>query len=241
MKVTLADLSNCGEARGVVVVIDVLRAFTTAAFAFAAGAAEILPVATVDEALRLRAAGRADLAMGEVDGLPVADFDLSNSPAALVGARLDGARIAFRTTHGTQGVDRSAKAAQLLVGSFVVARATVGAVLDLAPRSVTLVITGSGADAGAEDRACADYLAALLHGQAPNPEPYLQRAASSWTARRFLDPAQAGFPPADLPLCLDLDRFPLVMRLSAHNGVRVIRTVGRLTPAQYGNHEGAGP
>ena len=39
---------------GVVVVIDVLRAFTTAAFAFAAGAREIVLVSTVDEALALR-------------------------------------------------------------------------------------------------------------------------------------------------------------------------------------------
>lgn len=223
MEVTFADLSSCARARGTVVVIDVLRAFTTAAFAFAAGAAEILPVGTVAQALRLRASGRADLAMGEVGGLPVAGFDLSNSPAALEDRRLDGARLAFRTTHGTQGVERSAGAQQILVASFVVAAATARAVLDARPQAVTLVSTGTGPDAGAEDRACADYLAALLAGGTPDPEPFLARARSSATAAKFLDLSQPGFPAEDLPLCVALDRFALAMTVTRRDGLSVLR------------------
>jgi 2-phosphosulfolactate phosphatase len=44
-------LAGAREATGVVVVIDVMRAFTTAAYAFAAGIREIELVATVEEAL----------------------------------------------------------------------------------------------------------------------------------------------------------------------------------------------
>jgi 2-phosphosulfolactate phosphatase len=232
--VTVADLDARVQADGSVVVIDVLRAFTTSAFAFAAGAATILPVASVDEALRLRAEGHADMAMGEVGGAPVAGFDLSNSPAGLDGLRLDGARLAFRTTHGTQGVVRAMAVpthppptarTTVFVASFVVAGATARAVVRGEPAAVTLLVTGSGRDRADEDRACADYLAALLAGDAPDPKPYLARARSSATAAKFGDPAYPQYPPADLPLCMDLDRFDFAMRVTDEGGRRVVRAV----------------
>ena len=65
---------------GVVVAVDVLRAFTTAAYAFAAGAASIWLVGTVDEALTLGRALPGSLVMGEVHGRRPPGFDLSNSP-----------------------------------------------------------------------------------------------------------------------------------------------------------------
>jgi 2-phosphosulfolactate phosphatase len=54
MQIQQASLETCSSATDTVVVIDVIRAFTTAAFAFAAGARDIIPVSTVDEALALR-------------------------------------------------------------------------------------------------------------------------------------------------------------------------------------------
>jgi len=60
---TVLGWRNAGEATGHVVVIDVLRAFTTAAYAFAAGIEEIELVATPEEAL-----ARPGFRMGEVDG-----------------------------------------------------------------------------------------------------------------------------------------------------------------------------
>jgi hypothetical protein len=46
-------IDGARDASGVVVVIDVMRAFTTAAFAFAAGASEIDLVATVEVPMAL--------------------------------------------------------------------------------------------------------------------------------------------------------------------------------------------
>ena len=64
-----------------VVVIDVLRAFTTAAWAFELGVERIVLTDDLDEALRLKAHLPKALAMK--DGEPEPGFDLTNSPAQL--------------------------------------------------------------------------------------------------------------------------------------------------------------
>jgi hypothetical protein len=57
----LNRLDPATRARDAVVVIDVLRSFSTAAYAFAAGASTIYPVETISAAFRLqRAARRSD-------------------------------------------------------------------------------------------------------------------------------------------------------------------------------------
>lgn len=88
LKFQQATLQTCGEARGVVVIIDVLRAFSTAAYALANGAVEISLVGTVEEAFELRAGLPGALIMGEVLGLPVLGFDFSNSPTRPCGISL---------------------------------------------------------------------------------------------------------------------------------------------------------
>src|SRR5690349_20082319 len=104
VRIERATNDTCGDATGAVVAIDVLRAFTTAAFAFAAGAREILLVSTVAEALALRERFPGSFIMGEVDGLPVDGFDFSNSPGDQLGRDFGGARFIQRTSAGTQGV-----------------------------------------------------------------------------------------------------------------------------------------
>ena len=67
---------------GGVVVVDVIRAFSTAAYAFGSGALEISLVGSVDEALAFKAENPTTLAMGEDRGLRPDAFDFPNSPAA---------------------------------------------------------------------------------------------------------------------------------------------------------------
>lgn len=234
MKIDRAGLDACSQADGVVVVIDVLRAFSTSAYAFAAGADEILPVATVAEAFELRRRFPGALLMGEVDGLKIDGFDFGNSPDDFAGNELNGRRMIQRTGHGTQGLVLSRSAAHLYAASFVCARATVEAVLRLQPTRVTFVITGAGISPGGaaftqgdEDAACADYLEALLRGEAPDPAPYLERVIQAPTANKFHDPEQVDFSPADLDRCTRLDRFGFAMPVVRAGGLLVM---SRQTP-----------
>ncbi|MFV0307372.1 MAG: 2-phosphosulfolactate phosphatase, partial [Desertimonas sp.] len=95
---------EAAEVRGPVVVIDTIRAFTTAAYAFGAGARRIVLVDSVDDALRFKADHPGTLAMGEDHGLRPEGFDLPNSPAMAAAADLDGRTIVQRTSAGTRGV-----------------------------------------------------------------------------------------------------------------------------------------
>src|SRR5437868_10180287 len=73
-------LKGATRATGSVAVIDVFRAFTTAAVALANGASRIVMVRTVEEALVLRAAGIGEVCMGEVRGRAPDGFNFGNSP-----------------------------------------------------------------------------------------------------------------------------------------------------------------
>lgn len=227
MRVDRATNDTCGDATGAVVVIDVLRAFTTAAFAFAAGAREIVLVSGVDEALALRERMPGALVMGEVGGLPVDGFDFSNSPGDIVGRDLTGKRLIQRTSAGTQGVVRSLNADTLLAASFVVAGATARFLRRHAPACVTFVVTGIYPPErdGDEDAACADYIAALLRDEAPDPAPYLQRVRDSFPGRFFSDPAQPEFPAEDLEQATTLDRFDFALLVERRDGLLVMRPV----------------
>lgn len=105
-KFTYCDLEGAPGVRGPAVVIDVLRAFTTAAWALGAGAKRVLLVATVEEALDLGRSIPGSRVMGEVGGAPPAGFHFGNSPPTLARGDVGGRTLIHRTTAGTQGVLR---------------------------------------------------------------------------------------------------------------------------------------
>jgi 2-phosphosulfolactate phosphatase len=97
-------LEGARQAAGAVAIIDVFRAFTTAAVAFANGASRIVMVGSVEEALSLRDSGVVQVCMGEVSGRAPAGFDFGNSPFEIQDVDFGGKAIAQRTSAGTQGI-----------------------------------------------------------------------------------------------------------------------------------------
>jgi len=230
MKFKRVPLETCSDATGTVVVIDVLRAFSCAAFAFAAGAKEIMLVQETADAFALKQKMPGVYLMGEIDGYPIEGFDFGNSPSALINLDLSGYRLIQRTSRGTQGVVRSTQAEMILTGSFCCARATADFILNHAPDSVTFVITGLGENGlGDEDLACADYLEALLQGHQPDPEPFLRRVIESVVGQLFLNPSYPQLPADDLPCCMDLDRFGFAMPVRRENGLLVMKPAWQTT------------
>ena len=226
MNFRYTNLETCQSATGLVVVIDVIRAFTNAAFAFSRGAKEIYPVSTVEEALKFKTEVPNSLACGEVGGIPPEGFDFGNSPTQTKTLDLSGCVIVQRTGAGTQGIVRSIHADVMLAASLVIANATVTHIRTLRPDYVTFVITGQlSDDRGDEDLACAEYFEALLRGQEPDPAPYIDRVYKSRDALFHLDPNLPEFPASDLDYCTKIDAFDFVMPITKENGRPAIRTL----------------
>ena len=73
-------LEGADQATGAVAIIDVFRAFTTAAVVLANGASRIVMVGGVERAMALRTAGVGQFCLGEVGGIAPPGFDFGNSP-----------------------------------------------------------------------------------------------------------------------------------------------------------------
>lgn len=209
--------SEAHLAEGAVVVVDVLRAFTTAAAAFAAGASRIVLVATSDEALELKVAHPGWLAMGEVSGRWVGGFDLSNSPVQALERDLSGATIVQRTGAGTQAVIASTGAERLWCTGLVTASATARAVAASGLGVPDYVLSGVLPEHGmtGED----DLLTARLVERARRGEPLAAArtaaaVAGSEEAAHTLSLGPEHTPPGDIELCVDVDRWDFAMEAS---------------------------
>jgi len=223
MKFHYTNLDTCHTATGVVIVVDVLRAFSTAAYAFSRGAEKVILVGDVDEAISLKSQIADSKAMGEVRGLPPEGFDFGNSPTQIREQNLSGITIIQRTGAGTQGAVRCKNAEVLLAASFVVADSTVKYVRSLAPDDVTFVITGETYSGGDEDFACAEYLESLLKGQSVDTSAFTQRVYDCKDAVEHLDPNRPEFPATDLEFCTHIDAFNFAMPITKENDLLVMR------------------
>jgi 2-phosphosulfolactate phosphatase len=104
------------EAPSVAVVVDVMRAFTVAAWALAQGAEKIVLAESLDEALALKARHQDWVALK--DGAPAPGFDTVNSPGMVRSVDLGGRTVVQKTTAGTVGALAVKEASLVLCASF---------------------------------------------------------------------------------------------------------------------------
>lgn len=230
MRITRAvGIDGARAATGVVVVIDVIRAFSVSAYALAGGARECLLVPTVDQARELAAVVPDAVVSAEVDGLPVPGIAISNSPTQITSADLRGRALVQRTSAGTPVIDAVGAGHDIFAASLVVARATAQACLLRDPDSVTLIASGDFP----EDHACALYIESLIDGspRAASVDDLLQPLYASERYRRLATGDWPGFPSTDLALALMPDRFDFAM--PATRDARCVRLVAE-PPAGQG-------
>src|SRR2546428_8880164 len=96
-------LDGAAAANGAAVIIDVLRAATTVAYAIAGGVARVVLVDSAERARELRSSTFTHaLLAGEGDGAKNPDFDFDNSPTQIEAAHLRGKDLILPTSSGTQ-------------------------------------------------------------------------------------------------------------------------------------------
>ncbi len=219
--VQVTGAEGARDAGGVVVVIDVLRSFTVSAYALAGGARECLLVATVEEARRLAEQNPEAIVSAEENALPVPGIAISNSPTQIEAANLRGRVVIQRSSAGTPVLGAVRSSEGIFAGSFVVAKATAQACLLRRPGTVTLVASADFP----EDHACARYIEAVLNGEQLDIEPMLQPLKESERYRKVMAGLWPGFPPTDVALSLEVDRFDFAMPATRHDHYIALRAV----------------
>ncbi len=158
---------NLGDT--VCVVFDIFRATSTVVTALANGAAGIIPVAEIPEAIALRRQSPGFLLAGERDGFRIRadltggiDFDLGNSPREFTPAKVQGRTIVLSTTNGSRALRACAHAKSVLVGSFLNLNATAQYLQQQSVTNLLLVCSGTHDQSSYEDVLGAGALTDLL-------------------------------------------------------------------------------
>ncbi len=230
MEVTLHSLiEGVHCARGLVVVVDVYRAFTCTPLLYAMGIVEDILVSTPEEAFRLRDQDPDLLLVGEVEGKPIQGFDLGNSPSQILrlgSSFFEGKRVVQRTSSGVQGALAALEVAdEVLVGSYTLARATARYILSRRPPRVSIVAMGwSLRIIAPEDEWCARYIAHLLGASPYDHHQALREILFHGTTQKFLRGQRSYFPPEDPVLCLQRDIFDFALGVRREeNRVKVFK------------------
>ncbi|MCR4877169.1 MAG: 2-phosphosulfolactate phosphatase [Clostridiales bacterium] len=216
MKIQILELiEGARQARGLTVIIDVLRAFSLECYLYDYGAALVRPVGSVEDAFSLRDRFPGSLLIGERRGKMVDGFDFGNTPGGIRPENVAGKLIFHTTSAGTQGIINASGAERILTGSLVNARAVAEYIRKENPEEVSLVCMGNnGTRRAPEDVLCAEYIRSMLEG---NPLPDLQERIQDLPthgAEHFFRPdTQDVFPEGDFWLCMKNDRFPFVLRI----------------------------
>jgi 2-phosphosulfolactate phosphatase len=217
------DLDGVG---GAVVAVDVIRAFSTAAYALDAGAEAIWLVAEAEEAVALAASIPGALVMGEVGGRRADGFHLSNSPVHASQADVAGRTIVHRTSAGTQGVVAATGAERLFAASLVCASATARAVEACGLGAPAYVITGrfpDKPDGGEDDLLTAHLIERARLGEPLDAEATAIAVARSRESSKTLRLGGEHVHPDDIAYATDVDRFDFAMEVERVDGGLRIR------------------
>jgi 2-phosphosulfolactate phosphatase len=103
----------------IVVIIDVFRATSTMAAVLHHGAHAILPVADVDECIRLGREIPNSITAGERDGKVAPGLQYGNSPLEYPREFIEGKTMVLTTTNGTRLLHQCHAAEQIITGSFL--------------------------------------------------------------------------------------------------------------------------
>lgn len=223
---TVDFVAGAQAARGLVVVIDVFRAFSVAAYAFARGAARSIPVADVDRAFELKRQHPDALLLGERFAKPLPGFDCGNSPTELERFDVQGRTLIHTTHSGTQGLANTTHADETIAGALVNCAAIVRYIRNRNPTSVTLVRMGQEArERCDEDDLCAELIGARLRGESPDISQVQERLRSALSAKKFFDPDCTWAPERDFDLCTQIDVFDFVLRLDRTQSPAVLQRI----------------
>ena len=209
----LQQLEGAKQAKGIAVIIDVFRAFTTECFFIANGAKQLFAVGEQNIAYTLKKQHPDYILAGERNEIMLEGFDYGNSPANIEHIDFTGKTVVHTTSAGTQGIANACYADEILTGSFVNALAISKYIKKKNVSVVSLFFMGKAAlSPTEEDTYCAEYIKSLLLGE---NYPLQQKlcALRHLEGERFFNPQnQIQCPQRDFYLATTPNQFDFVLR-----------------------------
>ena len=207
-------IEGARAARGLTVIIDVFRAMTVEAYVLHNGAADLLPVGSLEEAYAYREAHPGTILIGERGGKKCPGFDFGNSPSAVKHVDFTGKTVVHTTSAGTQGIANAVGADEMLTGSLVNAKAVADYIRNSGAEVVSLVCMGlEGLEPTAEDTLCAEYIKSLVEGKPMDLADGIAECKRT-SGAKFFDPANREvFPEEDFHLSVEADKFDFVLHV----------------------------
>lgn len=219
-------LDGAKDARGLTVIIDVFRAFSTACFIFNGGAEKVYPVGDIQLAYQLKKENPDFILLGERNEQKPPGFDFGNSPAHILTADLQGKTIVHTTSSGTQGIANATRASEIITGSFVNAGAIIRYIQQKQPKTVSLVCMGYACEYPTdEDTLCAEFIKNELENRSGNFSEMVEKIRLGSGARFFEENKQSWSPRADFDLCLDLNMFDFVLKVEREGELNYLRKI----------------
>ena len=219
-------LDGAKNSRGLTVIIDVFRAFSTACYAFDGGINRIFPVGDLNSAFLMKKQNPEYILVGERNEQKPEGFDFGNSPSQLLKGDLNGKTMVHTTSSGTQGIANATHADEILTGSFVNARAIINYIRVKKPNEVSLVCMGYSCQYPTdEDTLLAEYIKNELEGKPNDFQAMVEQIRKGDGARFFAPEKQEWAPAEDFDLCLSLNRFDFVLKVEMQDGVNYLRKI----------------
>ncbi len=205
-------IEGAKNAEGLTVIIDVFRAMTVEAYIVSNGAADLIPMGSLENAYTYREMHPETVLIGEREGRKCPGFDFGNSPSQIKNIDFTGKTVVHTTSAGTQGITNATNATEIITGSFVNAKAIAKYILAKKPETVSLVCMGlAGQKSTREDTLCAEYIRSLLQEKPIDLLDGFEECRRTSGAKFFDDKLQDVFPQDDFGLCLEPDIFDFVL------------------------------
>lgn len=209
----LQQLEGAKQAKGLAVIIDVFRAFTTECVFMANGAKEIFAVGEEKIAYALKSECPDYILAGERKEIMLSGFDYGNSPAKIKEIDFTNQTIVHTTSAGTQGIANASYAEEIITGSFVNASAIAQYIKQKNPKIVSLVCMGKAAVSPTEeDTFCAEYIKSLLLEQSYPLAQKLARLRYLEGKRFFRPENQEQCPEEDFFIATTPNQFDFVLK-----------------------------
>ncbi len=153
------------------IVIDILRATTTIVTALNNGAKEIIPVNSIEFAMKVsgNSFGGHTLLGGERNSVKIDGFALGNSPLEYTKEIVEGKSIVLFTTNGSGAIVKAKFSKELLIASFLNA-GRIAEYINKVGKDVEILCAGNNGRFSFEDSLCAGKIISEIEEQNDNLE-----------------------------------------------------------------------